>query len=691
MKKKLLFLFIGLSLGAWGLLFAQENQNNVSQEILPEEDVIQEEAPLQEEVPQQEEAQPELPINNPQPGLTDNGQREQTAVTQPDINQQEPVQQIIQPQTQPAAIVPLRQEAQSTISLDIKGMDVVDVLKMLATRAGINLVVGKNVTGRVTLFLKDVDIWSAFELILLSNDLAYERKGDIVSVVTQRDYELQYGERFQDKKRGRIIQLKYAKAADLSRALTQMKSNVGKIVVDEASNTVALIDTPEKIKEMEGFIAKTDLPLQTRIFSLNYATADKLNKTIQEALTKGVGSMRVDERTNKLVITDFPSRLDEIAKIISAFDEKTPQVLIDAQIIEIRPSDKFEMGVDWEWWIKNHFKLTSALPIGTTGRLLVSTARTAVTKPGDYKGVLDLLRTIGDTKILSSPRIMALNNQEAKILVGTKDAYITSTTSQSGTGTAITSQAVNFVDVGIKLFVTPTISREGFVTMKIKPEVSSATRESILSENQTTQIPIVTTSEAETTVMVKDGVTIIIGGLKKESRVKTVKKLPLIGDIPLVGFFFRSTSDDVTTTDLVILLTPHIMSGDVSYTDFEEIKPEEGARLRLEKGKIVKEMLPDSQEQTLDMSPDEYYKSINDRINALALFSNPKSAKGKVMLVFTLNRSGLLVGQPKIVKSTNAELSAHALDAVEASSPFTPFPKAVKGAKKRFKITLVYK
>lgn len=582
---------------------------------------------------------------------------------------------------------------QQKISLDIKGMDIVDVLKMLAQRSGMNIVVGKNVTGRVTLFLKDVDIQDAFEIILLANDLAYEKKGDIINVMTQRDYELQYGQRYQDKKKAGVIQLKYAKAADLSRALNQIKTNIGKIVVDEGSNTLVLIDTPEKIKEMDDFIKNTDLPIKTRVFSLNYAQADKLSTKIQEAITKGVGSVKIDERTNKIAVTDYPEKLDEIAKIISAFDEKTPQVLIDAQVIEIKPSDKFEMGVDWDYWIKKNFKVTAALPIGTTNRLLLGTASTTPSGKGEYKAILDLLRTIGDTKILSSPRIMALNNQEAKILVGTKDAYITSTTSQGGTGTTVTSQAVNFVDVGIKLYVTPTINRDGFVTMKIKPEISSATRTDITSEGKVTQIPIVTTSETETTVMVKDGITIIIGGLRKDERYKTVKKIPIIGDIPGLGFFFRSTSDELKKTELVILLTPHIMSGESSYTDFSEIKPKDGAVAKMSKGNIVTEKIFNiSEKESLEEFSSEYYKKlVADKVRASVLFKQPKGEKGEVKLSFTLNSSGQLKDEPIIISSSNQNLNNLVVECIKNSSPFPSFPAQLKKTEESFHITLEYK
>ena len=498
-----------------------------------------------------------------------------------------------QPTLTPAISIPKSTEP-NKISLEIKGMDIVDLFKMFSSRFKMNIVVGRNVTGRVTMFLKDVDAWEVFETVIVANELAYEKKDNIINVITQRDYELMYGQRYRDIKQTKVVKLKYAKAVDLSRALNQIKTNVGRIVVDEGTNTLVLIDPPEKIGEMMKFIENTDVPLQTRTFALNYAQADKLSAKIQEIITKGIGNIKIDERTNKIIVTDYPDKLHDIEGIISAFDEKTPQVLIDAQIIEIMPSDKFEMGVDWDFWIEKNLRLASSMASsGVVNKLSIGTAAASanVTAQGEYKSIIDLLRSIGDTKILSSPRIMVLNNQEARILVGTKDAYITSTTSQSGTGTAVTSQSINFVDVGIKLYVTPTINRQGFVTMKIKPEISSSERKKILSEGQQTEVPIVTTSETETMVTIKDGVTIIIGGLRKDEHSKIVKKIPVIGDIPLLGLFFRNTTDEIRKTELVILLTPHIMSGESAYTDFSEIKPYDGAVVKMVEGNIVIEKI----------------------------------------------------------------------------------------------------
>lgn len=616
--------------------------------------------------------------------LAEEGDREYSPNLFASVREQTPVQPEI-----PAQKI----SGSNKISLDIKGMDIVDVLKMLSSRAGMNIVIGKNVTGRATLFLKDVDIWDAFEIILLSNDLAYEKKGDIINVMAQRDYELLYGERYEDKKEIKIIQLKYAKASDLSRALAQIKTNIGRVVVDEVSNTLALIDIPAKLEEMESFIRKTDLPLETKVFNLNYAQAEKIQAKIQEAVTKGIGTIKTDERTNKIIVTDYPDKLEEISKIITAFDERTPQVLIDAQIIQINPSDLFEMGVNWDAWIKKYFDMKASLPIGTNNRLFFGTPDNNPKKKEEYKAIVDVLRTIGDLKVLSSPRIMSLNNQEAKIHVGTRDAYITSTTSQSGTGTTVTSQSVNFVDTGIQLYVTPTINRDGFVTMKIKPEISDATRTEITSEGQITQVPIVSTSEAETTVTVKDGVTIIIGGLAKDKKEKTVRKIPILGDIPLLGVCFRSTSDNLTKTELVILLTPHILSGEDSYISFNEIPPENGARVKMVKGEIVTErIVKDFSKVSLNDLAREYSQLVVNKVKAIFYSKDlPAGEKGNVDLLVIISKDGDIIDQPRIVATSNPLLDAFAIDTVQSAAPFPAFPEYLNKEKEAFKISLSYK
>src|SRR3989338_5417027 len=116
------------------------------------------------------------------------------------------------------------------ISLDLKGVDILDVLKLLSQKSGLNFIAGRNVSGRVTIFVHDVDVWEAFELIIGANDLAYERQGDIITVMMARDYELLYGEKFQERKESLTVPLKHAKVAQVATVLNQVKSSVGRVV-----------------------------------------------------------------------------------------------------------------------------------------------------------------------------------------------------------------------------------------------------------------------------------------------------------------------------------------------------------------------------------------------------------------------------------------------------------------------------
>ena len=136
------------------------------------------------------------------------------------------------------------------ISLDLKGVDILDVLKLLSQKSGLNFIAGRNVSGRVTIFVNDVDVWEAFELIIGANDLAYERRGDIVTVMMARDYELIYGEKFQERKQSLVVSLKYAKVAQVATVLNQIKSSVGRVVADEATNTLIVSDVPTQLEEM---------------------------------------------------------------------------------------------------------------------------------------------------------------------------------------------------------------------------------------------------------------------------------------------------------------------------------------------------------------------------------------------------------------------------------------------------------
>lgn len=580
------------------------------------------------------------------------------------------------------------------ISLDVKNMDIIDVLKILADKGNFNLSISERVRGRITLFLKDVSVGDALEIVLASGNLAYEIKGNIINVMTERDYELKYGRKYWDTRETKVFNLQYAKPSKVKEFLTQVASKVGKVIIDESTGTLVVMDIPEKIREMVEIIRKVDKPLKIKVIKLNYLPVEKVEQKIEQMLTQDVGIAKIDEATNKIIVVDYPEKVEEVERMIKAFDEKPLQVLIDAKIIEIKPFKKFYAGINWDYWIEKYFRIAGSFsmpsPENTTEKLSFGTIGIGdVSQKGDYSAIIDFLQNFGETNVLSTPRILALNNQEAKILVGTKEVYITSTVSQSGTGTAITSQSVNFVDVGVKLYVTPTINRQGYITMKIKPEISSAERVTLQSEGTSTDVPIVTTTEAETSVIVKDGVSIFIGGLKKIEKADTKKQIPFLGNIPGLGVFFRNTKKEWSKNELVIILTPKIVSGDKSIE--MEIKEKMDEEERIEEFSYSGTFgLPEksSKRQEYDIG---YYKQITERIRKTAAFFKGEE-KGRLKVRFVISRNGELLGEPKIVSSNDASgyLRTLVKEIIKKSAPFPTLPYSNVKGEATFEVVLIF-
>jgi len=443
------------------------------------------------------------------------------------------------------------------ISLDIKGMDIIDVLKMLSAKTNLNLVIDKNVAGRVTVFLKDVMPNDALDIILASNDLVQTKDAGITRIMTGQDYEQLFGTKFYNAKEMRRIPLKYAKPQDMLLVLNQIKSSVGTIVTDEGTNTLILYDTKEKNEAMAKMVESMDAPLETKAFKLSYAKAQDVASALQDVVTKNISSIKIDARSNQVIITDYETKLKKIKDMVTSLDERTKEVLIDAKIVQVNLNDKTSFGIDWEYVLNKKLDVKGMFGqmISTTGnKWTIGTANP--TSHNDYRAVIEALKTMGSTKILSSPRLTVTNNESAKILVGSKQVYVTTAAVQSQTTTE-TAETVNFVDVGVKLYVTPTISHDGFISMKVRPEVSSVVQSYKTASGNT--IPIVETSETDTTVLIQDGSTIIIGGLMKEEKIKTVNKIPLLGDIPFLGALFRNSVDETKKTELVIFLTCKIL------------------------------------------------------------------------------------------------------------------------------------
>jgi len=623
------------------------------------------------------------------------------------------------------------------ITLQLQGIDVVEVLKILAEQAGFNLVAGRNVSGKVTLFVKEVDAWEALEVILAANELAYERKGEILTIMTRRDYEALHGEPFQDSRVLKSLTPQYAKAADLSRALSQIKTNIGRVIADESTNTLILLDNAQTVGEMVRLIEGMDRPVETQILSLNYGAVKDLAPLLEEMLTKGMGVMVVDERTNQVVVTDYPEKLVAMTRMVEAFDERTTQVLIEAKIFQVTLGDEFQLGIDWDLLAREKITLQGLGALNLTRGLALDVATASLTNTGDYQFAIEALRTFGDTEIISEPRVLVANNQEAKFLVATRDPYVTTSQSQSD-NTVVTSESINFIDVGVELFVTPTITRDGFIQMKVAPKVSSKTGELLTSEGNT--IPIVETAEAETVLLLEDGGTVILGGLIQDTEAVAHKRIPFLGDIPLLGYLFRSSDEETEKTETVVFMTARTVSGhrgefapaervptlpvvtrphvrqpapaavrktrSIPPQPVSNIQPKWAAESRIQQARAVPPRhvraaappqafaAPAKPVRTAQRKPagmDSYFLQLRDRIQTTVSAQKvPPKLSGTVALLFTLKPNGRLQGRVKVAESGNDRLNSLAIRAVRRASPYPPFPDRLTQEPKTFKIPIQY-
>ncbi len=446
------------------------------------------------------------------------------------------------------------------ISLDLKNVDIVELLRIISLKTGRTIVPSKGVVGRITIYLSNVVFDDVLDIILLTQQLALYRKGNIYYVMTAAEYKLLYGKDYIDQRKVEMVKISYAKPSVIFNTLGQLKSDIGKIVVDETSGTIILIDIPDKLELLKETILELDKPLGTTVYDLNYAKLSDAKAQLSAAVTQGTGEVIVDERNGKAIISDLPKKMEKISMLVRELDAKSRQVYVEADVIELTLSDEFERGIDWqevfEDATKAGFTFTGYFPVALTSYQTLALNTTT----NNNHAIIKFLNTYGKTNVISQPRIAIVNNEEANIMVGIRDAYITQTQSQA-TSTTVTSESVEFVDVGVKLKIVPRIGADGFITMKLKPEVSSVAE--TITTTLGSRIPIVQTSQAETVIKVKDGTTIMLAGMTKTESIDTITGWPKLSKIPILGMLFGKRDKSVTKTQVIIFLTPHIVSGEV--------------------------------------------------------------------------------------------------------------------------------
>ena len=275
--------------------------------------------------------------------------------------------------------------------------------------------------------------------------------------------------------------------------------------------------------------------------------------------------LEADTDTNSLLILTSSRNYELLKPIIDELDKPVGQVLIKVLFAEITHSDDVDLGTEFSVWNlrgagdSNNVEFSTRFPPTPTGGL------TATVLDRTLDVTIRALQETGKLNILSRPYILASNNQTATITVGQQVPYATGeslTTGQSQTTT-------EYRDVGIILEVTPSINPDGLVNMTVRPEISSTTGENVqISENLS--LPVFATRTSETKVAIRDGQTIVIGGLMQDEVRNTVSKIPLLGDIPLLGHLFKRTIKETDKTELLIFLTPHVAPDALALTPISD-------------------------------------------------------------------------------------------------------------------------
>jgi len=474
--------------------------------------------------------------------------------------------------------------ADSSLTLELQGVNILDVFKILSKKSGLNIVAGKNVQGQVSIFLQNVPVKEALKTILQSQGLASIEEQGIIKVMTEEEYREKYGRPYEDRRITRSFNLRHTQVDLLAGKLSELKSSFGKILTEPRTNTLLITENPDILDQMQALIEESDQPQETEVFELRYTKVEDLEPELKSFLEGGAGKLEINKRSNRILVTDIPTRIEKVRALVEAFDVQVPQVLIEAKIVEVRLGDAYRQGINWEYVaseLGNFDTIKAAAPLAVSPPAGAVSLTTFALSRGNSnqdqtKAVLDLLERVGKTNLLSSPRITVLNNEEAKLAVATRQPFVSQTVVQTQNSTN-TADNVQFVDVGVTLHVQPRISHDDFVEMRIKPEVSSQNQtlelQSVAPGSDTTftrsVIPVVTTQELETTVQIKSGTTVIIGGLIQDRQEKQSSKVPIIGSVPLLGRAFQSKSHDFVKTELVTFLTPTIIRPTQAYPEQE--------------------------------------------------------------------------------------------------------------------------
>jgi type IV pilus assembly protein PilQ len=403
------------------------------------------------------------------------------------------------------------------ISLDFKDADIKNILRLIAEVSNLNIIAGDDVQGKVSMRLVDVPWDQALDVVLQSRSLGKNRVGNVL----------------------RIAPLETLKREDQA--------------------------------ELEARRAKEKLEdLTTELVAVNYATAKEILPQVKSVMSER-GDVRVDDRTNILILKDIAKNVMAAKSLVKSLDSKTPQVLIEARIVEANVTFQRELGVSWGLKVKGAVNSgTGTIQGGLGNSKIVDLPAIAKSGAGsglgtvgiiDFMlqnvGALELLdiaisahENKGDVKVISSPKVATLDNKEASVEQGLRIPYLKLTTE----GTVTT----DFIDANLKLTVIPHVTNDGNIKLNIRAK-KDAPDQTITVQG----VPSIDKKEAITEVLIKDNGVVVIAGIYTIEKNEGVEGIPLFGNIPLLGWLFRREAKSDQRKDLLIFISPRIITDQV--------------------------------------------------------------------------------------------------------------------------------
>ena len=397
------------------------------------------------------------------------------------------------------------------IALDFYDTDIKNVFRIIREISGKNFAIDKNVTGKVTLTLDKPVPWDqVLDLVLKMNQLGMTMEGDIIRIAT-----------------------------------------LNSLAQEEKLKQAQLKATQQAVKQQKALE-----PLLTAYIPVSYSNAQsEVLPHIQVVLTEGRGKASVDTRNNQLIITDTAEKIEQIKEIVERIDQVTPQVIIEARIVEANSNFTKDLGFDWGTVTAGPFdigdseltltglasNLPAVIPTGAVGMNFIKSTGTPFSI---INAQLQVSETEGKTNIISAPKVLTLDNKKAKIKQGLEVPYLERDSSGNAT--------VRFKNVDLLLEVTPNVTPDNRITLKV-----FVTKNDVV--DPTADQPALSTNEAETELLVDDGDTIVIGGIVKSSLSYAERGIPGLRNVGVLGWLFKSQSKDDSKNELLIFITPRIV------------------------------------------------------------------------------------------------------------------------------------